>query len=414
MMEGISGEAASLAGHLKLSNLCWIYDNNKITIEGNTDWPSAKTSPRASSATAGTSPASATPTTSTCSARAFHTFENTHDRPTLIIVDSHIAWGAPNKQDTHAAHGEPLGEEEIRLTKRVYGWPEDAQFLVPDGVREHFQEGIGKRGHELREAWFARLKDYKAKYPELADQLERMQHRELPANWDKGLTPFPTDAKGKAGRDASGKVLNVLAQECPVAPGRRGGPRAFDQDPADVSGGRRLLREELPRAQLPLRHPRTRDGGDPQRHVPVEAAPYGSGFLIFSDYGKAPIRLAAIMEIPVIYIFTHDSIGVGEDGPTHQPIEQLASLRAVPGLMVIRPADANEVLEAWKLIMQLQHEPVALILTRQALPTLDRDEICLGRWLAARRLCPRRRSGRQAGRAAAGNRQRSVALHRSL
>ena len=304
--------------------------------------------------------------------RALTAFKKEADRPTLIIVDSHIAYGSPNKQDTHAAHGEPLGEEEIRLTKRNYGWPEQEKFLVPSGVREHFQEGMGQRGCEARAAWMAKFEDYERQFPQLADHLSHMQQRQLPEGWDKDLPVFSPDAKGVAGRDASSKVLNVLAKNVPwllggsadLAPSTK--TRLTFEGAGDFTatsrGGRNLhfgVREHAMGSVL---------NGLSLSKV----RPYGSGFLIFSDYSRGAIRLSALMEIPVIHIFTHDSIGVGEDGPTHQPIEQLASLRAVPNLIVIRPADANEVSEAWRVIMQMQHEPVALILTRQALPTIDR------------------------------------------
>src|SRR3989441_351446 len=305
--------------------------------------------------------------------RAFDTAKKTTDRPTRIIVDCHIGYGAPHKQDTHGATGEPLGEEEIKLTKRFYGWPEDAKFLVPDGVREHFAAGIGARGAKLRGEWMALFEAYKAKYPAEADALYRMQHRQLPEGWDKGLPTFPADAKGVAGRDASAKVLNAVAQNIPwllggaadLAPSTK--TRLTFEGAGDFEAGsyagRNLhfgIREHAMGAVL---------NGLSLSKV----RPYGSGFLIFSDYGRPAIRLAAIMEIPVIYIFTHDSIGVGEDGPTHQPVEQLVSLRAIPGLVTLRPADANEVAEAWRVILQFRHEPVCLILTRQALPIIDRS-----------------------------------------
>jgi transketolase len=288
-------------------------------------------------------------------------------------VDSHIAWGAPNKQDTSAAHGEPLGEEEIKLTKRRYGWPEDAKFLVPEGVREHFAAGMGKRGKDLRQAWFALFDRYKQAHPDLASQLENMQKRHLPEGWDKGLPVYPADAKGKATRDSNAEVLNALAKNVPwliggsadLSPSTK--TRLTFKEAGDFTAtesGRNFhfgIREHAMGAVM-------------NGLVLSKVRAFGSGFLIFSDYGKAPIRLAAIMEIPVIYLFTHDSIGVGEDGPTHQPIEQLASLRAIPGLITLRPCDANELVEAWKVILQLRHEPVALILTRQALPTLDRTK----------------------------------------
>jgi len=373
MMEGISGEAASLAGHLKLSNLCWIYDNNKITIEGNTAWAFSEDVATRFIGYGWNVTRVGDANDLEMLERAFKTFKNTTDRPTLIIVDSHIAYGSPNKQDTHAAHGEPLGEEEIRLTKRNYGWPEDAKFMVPEEVRGHFREGISKRGHALREAWMKKFNDYQSKYPELADQLDKMQHRRLPDGWDKDLSTFPADPKGVAGRDASAKVLNAIAKRVPwliggsadLTPSTK--TRLTFEGAGDLTsengGGRNLhfgIREHAMGAVL-------------NGLALSKIRPYGSGFLIFSDYSRPAIRLGAIMEIPVIYIFTHDSIGVGEDGPTHQPVEQLASLRAIPGLITLRPADANEVIEAWRLIMKLRHEPAALILTRQALPTLDRS-----------------------------------------
>jgi transketolase len=372
LMEGISHEAASLAGHLKLGNLCWIYDNNRITIEGSTSlalsddvatrfigygWNVTRVGDANDLAMLD---------------RAFEIFKKTPDRPTLIVVDSHIGYGAPHKQDTQAAHGEPLGEEEVKLTKRFYGWPEDAKFLVPDEVRERFAGLVGAHGGALKSEWMKTFAAYKAKYPVEADAMLRMQRRELPAGWDSGLADFPADAKGVAGRDASAKVLNVVAKNVPwlvggsadLAPSTKtrltfDGAGDFEAAPTAGRNFHFGVREHAMGAIL--------NGLSLSK-----LRPYGSGFLIFSDYGRAPIRLAAIMEIPVIYVFTHDSIGVGEDGPTHQPVEQLMSLRAVPGLVTIRPGDANEVLEAWKLVLEFQHRPVALILSRQAMPTIDR------------------------------------------
>lgn len=374
MMEGISGEAASLAGHLKLSNLCWIYDNNKITIEGNTSWAFSEDVATRFIGYGWNVTRVGDANDQEILQRAFRTFHNTSDRPTLIIVDSHIAYGSPNKQDTSAAHGEPLGEEEIRLTKRSYGWPEDQKFYIPAGVYEHFKSGIGQRGHDLRQAWNEKFKEYGKKYPELAAQLDQMQTRKLPAGWDKNLPTFPADEKGVAGRDASQKVENIVAKNVPwlmggaadLAPSTKT-RLTFDGAGdflADSYGGRNLhfgIREHAMGAIL---------NGMALSKIRV----FGSGFLIFSDYLRPSIRLAALMEIPTIYLFTHDSIGVGEDGPTHQPVEHLASLRAIPGLITLRPGDANEVVEAWKFIMQLRHEPAALILSRQALPTLDRSK----------------------------------------
>jgi transketolase len=373
LMEGISAEAASLAGHLKLSNLCWIYDNNRITIEGNTALAFSEDVATRFIGQGWNVTRVGDANDREMLARAFETFRREDDRPTLIIVDSHIAYGAPSKQDTSAAHGEPLGEEEIRLTKRAYGWPEEESFLVPDAVREHFAAGIGARGRELRQAWMELFERYREAHPQLADHLLRMQRRELPDGWDREIPEFPPDAKGLAGREASGKVVNAIAKNHPwlmggaadLAPSTK--TRLTFEGAGDFSaedrGGRNLhfgVREHAMSAAV-------------NGLALSKVRAFGSGFLIFSDYGRAPLRLAAIMEIPTIHIFTHDSIGVGEDGPTHQPIEQLASLRAMPGLVTIRPGDANEVAEAWRLTMELQHDPVVLVLSRQAMPTLDRS-----------------------------------------
>ena len=373
MMEGISGEAASLAGHLKLSNLCWIYDDNKITIEGSTDLAFSEDVGRRFEAYGWNVLRVDDANDLDALERAFARFRAADDRPTLIIVRSHIGYGSPNKQDTYGAHGSPLGEDEVRLTKRFYGWPEDATFLVPDEVVAHFRETMGQRGQALSRAWNERFEAYAARYPELADQVRRMQRRELPEGWDRDLPSFPADEKGLAGRVASGKVLNAIARHVPwliggaadLAPSTN--TRLTFEGAGDFSaanyGGRNFhfgVREHAMGAVL--------NGMSLSK---IRA--YGAGFLIFSDYARPAIRLSSLMEIPTIHIFTHDSIGVGEDGPTHQPVEQLASLRAIPGLIVLRPADANEVAEAWRVIMQLRHEPVALILTRQNLPTLDRS-----------------------------------------
>ena len=374
MMEGVSGEAASLAGHLKLSNLCWIYDNNKITIEGHTEWAFSEDVATRFIGYGWNVTRVGDANDQDMLARAFTTFRNTTDRPTLIIVDSHIAWGSPNKQDTHAAHGEPLGEEEIKLTKRNYGWTEDAKFLVPEGVYDHFKQGIGARGHEARTAWMAKFEAYKKQYPELADHMDRMQRRELPEGWDKDLPVFPTDPKGVAGRDASAKVLNALAKNVPWLIGGSADLAPSTKTRLTFDGAGDFTAHSYDGRNFHFGIREHAMGSILNGMSLSKVRPFGSGFFIFSDYGRAPIRLGAIMEIPVIHIFTHDSIGVGEDGPTHQPIEQLASLRAIPGLITLRPADSNEVLEAWKLIMQLHHEPVTLILTRQALPTVDRTK----------------------------------------
>ena len=373
MMEGVSSEAASLAGHLKLSNLCWIYDNNKITIEGHTDWAFSEDVATRFMAYGWNVTRVGDANDLDMLSRAFSTFKNTSDRPTLIIVDSHIAYGAPNKQDTSAAHGAPLGEEEVRLTKRNYGWPEDAQFLVPDEVLQNFRDGMGRRGGELSAAWMGKFEEYKQQHPDLADQLYRMQHRLLPENWDADLPEFPADPKGVSGRDASAKVINVMGRNVPWLVGGS----------ADLTPSTKTRLDFEDAGDYTPRHPGRNLHFGVREHAMgailnglslSKVRPYGSGFLIFSDYARPAIRLSALMELPVIHIFTHDSIGVGEDGPTHQPVEQLASLRAIPGLITLRPADPNEVVEAWRVIMQIQREPVALILSRQNLPTLDRSK----------------------------------------
>ncbi len=372
MQEGISSEAASLAGHLKLSNLCWMYDSNRITIEGHTDLSMSEDVAARFKAYGwhvlhvedGNDLASLE--------AAYHTFLKTDDAPTLIIVNSHIGWGSPNKQDSHSAHGEPLGAEEIKLTKAVYGWPAEPSFYVPDGVYDHFQSGIGARGAELHKEWIDLFAKYEAEYPELAKELGQIQHRELPEGWDSNLPTYPADAKGKASRDVGGEALNAIAKTVPwliggsadLAPSTKTLIKGAEPFQADSYGGRNMhfgIREHAMAAVV--------NGMAVSR-----VRPYGSTFLVFSDYCRNSIRLAAIMEVPSIFIFTHDSLGVGEDGPTHQPIEHIASLRAMPGLVVIRPGDANETVEAWRHTMQLNKEPVALILSRQAMPTLDRSK----------------------------------------
>lgn len=374
MMEGLASEAASLAGHLKLSNLCWVYDNNKITIEGHTDWAFSEDVATRFLGYGWNVLRVGDANDLETLGRAFDTFHNTNDRPTLIIVDSHIAYGAPNKQDTHAAHGEPLGEEEIRLTKRNYGWPEDAKFRVPDDVISHFKQGIGDRGRGLRDAWFDKFEDYKAAHPELADHLFAMQHRELPDGWDKDIPIFSPDEKGDASRNTSGQVLNAIAKNVPWLIGGAADLAPSTKTRLTFDGAGDFTADDYSGRNFHFGVREHAMGAILNGMSLSKIRPFGSGFLIFSDYGRAAIRLSALMEIPVIHIFTHDSIGVGEDGPTHQPIEHLASLRAIPHLIVLRPGDANEVAEAWRVIMQLRHEPVALILSRQNLPTLDRTK----------------------------------------
>jgi transketolase len=374
MMEGISSEAASTAGHLRLGNLTWIYDSNHITIEGGTDLAFDEDVGARFAAYGWDVQHVNDANDLKALADALTHAKAVTDRPSFIVVHSVIGYGAPKKAGTNKAHGEPLGEEEIRGAKRAYGWPEDSSFLVPDGVYEHFAAGIGARGAAARAGWLDLLGRYKAEYPDLAAELEMMNQHTLPEGWDSEIPSFPADPKGIASRDSSQKVLNAIAPHVPwmiggaadLAPSTKSnmtfqGAGSFQ---AQTYGGRNLhfgIREHAM--------------GSICNGLALSALrPYGSGFLIFSDYMKPPIRLSAIMEVPVIYIFTHDSIGVGEDGPTHQPIEQLAALRSIPGMIVIRPGDANEVAEAWRYVMPLQEQPACLILSRQALPTLDRTK----------------------------------------
>jgi transketolase len=373
MMEGISAESASLAGHLGLDNLCWVYDNNHITIEGNTRIAFTEDIAARFLGYGWNVLRVGDANDIDRIQHALEVFRQTKGRPTFIILDSHIGYGSPHKQDTAEAHGEPLGDEEIRLTKRSYGWPEDAKFLVPDGVREHFAAGVGVRGAEARRLWTDLFAAYAGKHPELANEIDLMQRRELPAGWDNDLPVFPDDQKGLAGREASGKVLNVLAQNIPWLLGGSAdlGPsnkttlkyKGAGDFQADSPDGKNLhfgIREHAMAAIV-------------NGLALTKLRAFGATFFIFSDYARPAIRLSALMEIPSIFIFTHDAMGDGEDGPTHQPVEQLLSLRAIPGLVTLRPGDANEVVEAYRYIMQLRHQPAVLALSRQPLPTLDRN-----------------------------------------
>jgi transketolase len=374
MMEGVASEAASLAGHLGLDSLCWIYDNNHITIEGDTRITFTEDIAARFLGYGWNVLRVGDANDIDRIQQSLEVFARTKGRPTFIILDSHIGYGSPNKQDTSAAHGEPLGEDEIRLVKKNYGWPEDAKFLVPKEVYAHFSAGIGARGAQARGKWTKLFGAYHEKYPELATEIDLMQRRELPANWDRGLPLFPADPKGIAGREASGKVLNVLAQNIPWLLGGSAdlGPsnkttltyKGAGNFQADSPGGKNLhfgIREHAMAATV--------NGLSLSK---IRA--FGATFFIFSDYARPAIRLSALMELPTLFIFTHDAMGDGEDGPTHQPVEQLISLRAIPGLVTIRPGDANEVVEAYRYIMQLRHEPAVLALSRQPLPTLDRTK----------------------------------------
>ena len=374
LMEGVGSEAASLAGHLGLDNLCWIYDNNHITIEGQTRITFTEDVEARFLAYGWNVLRVGDANDIERIEHALDIFHKTKDRPTFIVLDSHIGYGSPNRQDTAAAHGEPLGDDEIRLAKKFYGWPEDAKFLVPDGVYDHFTAGIGARGQKARQEWTERFAAYRAKYSDCATEIEQMQRRELPTGWDRDLPVFQADPKGIAGRDASGKVLNVLAQNIPWFLGGSAdlGPsnkttltfKGAGDFEADSPAGKNLhfgIREHAMAATvngLSLSKLRA----------------FGATFFIFSDYARPAIRLSALMELPTIFIFTHDAMGDGEDGPTHQPVEHLASLRAIPGLVTLRPGDANEVVEAYRYIMQLRHQPAVLVLSRQPLPSLDRSK----------------------------------------
>jgi transketolase len=374
LMEGVGSEAASLAGHLGLDNLVWVYDNNHITIEGSTEIAFTEDVATRFLGYGWNVLRVGDANDIERIEQAFAVFRKTKGRPTLLILDSHIGYGSPGKQDTAAAHGEPLGEEECRLTKRAYGWPEDAKFLVPKGVPEHFTAGVGARGAEAHRKWSELFAAYRAKYPELAVEVDQMQRRELPAGWDRNLPVFPADAAGVAGRDASGQVLNVLAQNIPWFLGGSAdlGPsnkttlkyKGAGDFQAGTPEGKNLhfgIREHAMGAIL-------------NGLALSKLRPFGATFFIFSDYMRPAIRLSALMELPTLFVFTHDAMGDGEDGPTHQPVEQLASLRAIPGLMTMRPGDANEVVEAYRVVLKLRHQPAVLALSRQALPTLDRKK----------------------------------------
>lgn len=370
LMEGVASEAASIAGHLKLPNLCWIYDSNRISIDGSTDLAFTEDVGKRFEAYGWRVLHVDDANDLAALSKAYRTFKEQRGKPTLIIVKSQIGYGSPKKQGTASAHGEPLGAEEIKAAKKNYGWPEDAQFLVPDGVRERFQERLGARGKQLRTEWEKTFAEYKKQHPDLADQLERMQRRDLPEGWDKELPTFPADAKGVATRESSGKALNALAKHHPWI---LGGSADLNPSTKTYLGFSGPMKPGDPSGRNIHFGVREHAMGSIVNGLALsKLRAYGATFLIFSDYQRPAIRLSAIMEVPAIHIFTHDSIGLGEDGPTHQPVEQLPSLRAIPGLIVLRPADANEVTESWKVIARQKHHPVALVLTRQAVPTLDR------------------------------------------
>jgi len=374
LMEGVACEAASLAGHLKLSNLCWIYDNNRVTLDGPAEWSFSEDVMTRFVGYGWNVTRVSDANDLNWLARGYATFLKTKDRPTLIVVDSHIGYGSPHKQDSSDAHGEPLGEAEVKLVKKNYGWPEDAKFLVPDGVYDQFKNGVGKRGAEARAAWKTKFEEYKKQFPELADQLCRMQTGKLPDGWDKDLPSFPADAKGMATRDSSGKTLNVLAKNIPWLIGGSADLAHSNKTNLTFDGAGDFYADQYGGRNLHFGVREHAMGAIVNGMTLSKLRAFSATFFNFSDYMRPSMRLGALMEIPAIYIFTHDSIGLGEDGPTHQPIEQLASLRAMPNMLILRPGDANEVVEAYKLILQHTHGPVSLVLTRQAIPTFDRTK----------------------------------------
>lgn len=374
MMEGVAGEAASLAGHLQLGNLCWIYDHNRVTLDGPASWSFSEDVMTRFVGYGWNVTRVADANDLLQLSRAYKYFQDHSDQPTLIVVDSHIGYGSPHKQDSYEAHGEPLGEAEVKLAKKNYGWPEDAKFLVPDGVYAHFQLGVGTRGAETHAKWNVLFSEYAKKYPDLADHLCRMQKRQLPEGWDKNLPVFAADAKGMATRESSGKVLNALAQNIPWVMGGSADLAKSNKTNLTFEGAGEFFPEEFAGRNVHFGVREHGMGAATNGMTLSGLRGFAATFFNFSDYMRASMRLAALMEIPVLFIFTHDSIGVGEDGPTHQPVEQLAAFRAMPNMLVLRPGDANEVTEAYKAILKHIHGPATLVLSRQAVATLDRTK----------------------------------------
>jgi len=374
LMEGVASEAASLAGHLKLDNLCWIYDNNHVTLDGPANVSFSEDVMTRFVGYGWNVTRVADANDLIMLGRGYETFLKTSGRPTLVVVDSHIGYGSPHKQDTYEAHGEPLGEAEVKLAKKNYEWPEDSKFLVPDGVYDNFKNGVGKRGADAYSAWGKLYADYARQFPEQAKQLDLMQKRELPQGWDSNLPNFPADAKGMATRESGGKAVNALAKNIPWLVGGSADLAKSNKTNLEFPGAGEYLPGQYAGRNIHYGVREHAMGAAMSGMAECRLRPFGGTFFNFLDYMKPAVRLAALMEIPVVYVFTHDSIGLGEDGPTHQPIEQLASLRAMPNILVMRPGDANEVVEAWKLAVQQTHRPTALVLSRQAMPTLDRSK----------------------------------------
>ena len=374
MMEGVACEAASLAGHLKLSNLCWIYDHNHVTLDGPAEWSFSEDDMTRFVGYGWNVTRVSDANDLTMLARAYEVFRNCKDRPTLIVVDSHIGYGSPHKQDSYEAHGEPLGEAEVKLVKQNYGWPEDAKFLVPDGVYDQFKNGVGKRGADARAAWNAAFGEYQKQYPQQAEQIKRMSAGQLPEGWDKDLPSFPADPKGMATRESSGKVLNKLAQNIPWLIGGSADLAKSNKTNLTFAGAGDFYPNEYAGRNIHFGVREHAMGAAVNGLVLSKLRAFSGTFFNFSDYMRPAMRLGALMEIPALYIFTHDSIGLGEDGPTHQPVEQLAAFRAMPNMLVLRPGDANEVVEAYKVAMLHTQGPTTLVLTRQAMPTYDRTK----------------------------------------
>lgn len=374
LMEGVASEAASIAGHLRLSNLCWIYDSNTITIEGHTELAFSEEVAARFLAYGWQVLRVADANDVHAISASLETFLQSNDRPTLIIVNSIIGYGAPKKQNTAKAHSDPLGEVEVKGAKRAYGWPEDAQFLVPDGVYDNFRNGIGQRGAELYATWEGFLREAKDADPAHAEEIAALQEGRLPEGWDRDIPVFPTDAKGLATRESSGKVLNAIAKNVALLLGGSADLAPSNKTKLEFEGAGTLSPFDPGGRNIHYGVREHAMGSIVNGLGLVGLRAYGATFLVFADYMRPPIRLAALMELPVFHVFTHDSIGVGEDGPTHQPVEQLLSLRAIPGLVTLRPADANEVAEAYRVVMGLKNQPAVLALSRQPLPTLDREK----------------------------------------
>jgi len=372
IMEGVAGEAASLAGHLKLGNLCWVYDHNRVTLDGPASWSFSEDVMTRFVGYGWNVTRVSDANDLLQLSRGYEYFQKHNDQPTLIVVDSHIGYGSPHKQDSYEAHGEPLGEAEIKLVKKNYGWPEDAKFLVPEGVYAHLQQGVGTRGAQASAKWNALFAAYAQKFPEQAEQLRRMQRHQLPNGWDKNLPVFAADAKGLATRESSGKVLNVLAQNIPWLVGGSADLAKSNKTNLTFDGAGEFFPNEFGGRNVHFGVREHGMGAAANGMTLTGLRGFAATFFNFSDYMRASMRLAALMKIPVLFIFTHDSIGVGEDGPTHQPVEQLAAFRAMPNMLVLRPGDANEVTEAYKSVIQHMHGPATLVLSRQAMPTLDR------------------------------------------